>query len=137
MGAHWGSFPVIGEVPVVSITHCFALGMSVVDGLKSDYSVVSIVALSFVSFMMSSNVRRFVENPSFDYFEKRRKDDLLALAEHFQISVSRQCLSLPITLTPHVLALVLSLQPHSSHEYYVMAAGLTGTNYGKLMKANL
>lgn len=41
---------------------------------------------------MSSNVRRFIENPTLDLFEKCRKDDLLAIAEHFQISVSRQSL---------------------------------------------
>lgn len=45
-----------------------------------------------VSFVMSSNVRRFIENPTLDLFEKCRKDDLVAIAEHFQISVSRQSL---------------------------------------------
>lgn len=41
---------------------------------------------------MSSNVRRFIENPTLDLFEKCRKDDLLVIAEHFKITVSRQSL---------------------------------------------
>lgn len=41
---------------------------------------------------MSSNAQKFIENPSLDIFDKCRKDDLLAIAERFQISVRRQSL---------------------------------------------
>ncbi len=45
-----------------------------------------------VSFVMSSIVLRFIENPSLDLIEKCHKDDLLVIADHFQISVNRQLL---------------------------------------------
>lgn len=41
---------------------------------------------------MSSLVLQFIENPSLDLIDKFRKDDLLLLADHFQVSVNRQLL---------------------------------------------
>lgn len=37
---------------------------------------------------MSANVLGFIDNPLLEGFEKCRKDDLLAIAVHFQISVN-------------------------------------------------
>ncbi|XP_073807553.1 uncharacterized protein [Danio rerio] len=42
--------------------------------------------------MALSNVEAFLNNPSLEQFDKCRKDELFKIAEHFQISISRQFL---------------------------------------------
>lgn len=46
----------------------------------------------FVSFGMSVSVIKFIETPSLDVFDNFRKDNLIAVADHFRISVRRQSL---------------------------------------------
>lgn len=46
----------------------------------------------FVSFIMTSYAQNFIENPSFEVFERCRKDELIVIADHFRISVRQQLL---------------------------------------------
>lgn len=45
-----------------------------------------------LSFVVSSIALKVIENPSLELIEKCRKDDLVVIAEHYQISVNRQSL---------------------------------------------
>lgn len=42
--------------------------------------------------MTSFDLKTFIDNPTVELFDKCRKDDLLAIASHFQIPVARQSL---------------------------------------------
>ncbi len=41
---------------------------------------------------MAFNLQSFVDNPSLEVIEKCRKDELLMIANHFQITISKQSL---------------------------------------------
>lgn len=74
-------------VPVVVIW-----GVSVVHSLRRDrVSPVSsfVWANYLVRSAMSDNVRNFVDSPSVAILDKCRKDELFAIATHFQISINR------------------------------------------------
>lgn len=60
--------------------------------LKNDLGIWWIACGSFVDFIMTSYVQDFIENPSFEAFERCRKEELIVIADHFRISVRQQLL---------------------------------------------
>lgn len=62
---------------------------------------------------MSASVLEFIETPSLDAFDNFRKDDLIAVADHFRISVSRQSLKKEIKAAVLNGLIALKILPES------------------------
>lgn len=69
----------------------FALVFVVVT-LQDSCMMCRVVMLLFSIIMTTFNWQAFVLNPSWEQIEKCRKDELVAIANHYQIAVGKQAL---------------------------------------------